>query len=78
MLGKKVRDKKMKEIINGEKDIRCEKWVIEVDNDNECYRILTERNVQEHDGVPEQVWVANVFELDDAVAIVSSHNSAML
>lgn len=54
-----------------------ERWTIEVDNENECYRILTERNVQEHDGVPEQVWVANVFEMDDAVEIVTAHNAAL-
>ena len=57
------------------KKIVGERWTIVTDNANECYRILTARNVQEHDGIPEQVWIANVFELEDAVNIVKAHNS---
>ena len=51
------------------------KWMIETDNDRECYRILTEEFVQEHDGVPERVWIADVFDYKDALEIVNSHNN---
>jgi len=59
------------------KKIVGERWIIATDDANECYRILTARNVQEHDGIPEQVWIANVFELEDAVNIVKAHNATL-
>lgn len=30
------------------------KWVVEVDNKRECYRILTDVPVMEHDGIKEE------------------------
>ena len=53
------------------------KWTVEVDNNRECYRILTDVPVMEHDGVNEQQWIADVFEYSDAVAIANSHNAAL-
>ena len=53
------------------------KWTVEVDNNRECYRILTDVSVMEHDGVKERQWIADVFEHSDAVAIANSHNAAL-
>lgn len=53
------------------------KWVVEVDNKRECYRILTDVPVMEHDGVKEQQWIADVFEQSDAIAIANRHNATL-
>ena len=53
------------------------KWAVEVDSKRECYRILTSVPVQEHDGVKERQWIADVFEQSDAIAISESHNAAL-
>ena len=53
------------------------KWIVVVDNKRECYRILTDGPVMEHDGVKERQWIADVFEQSDAIAITNSHNAAL-
>ena len=53
------------------------KWAVEVDSNRECYRILTDAPVMEHDGVKEQLWIADVFEQSDAIDITNRHNAAL-
>jgi hypothetical protein len=53
------------------------KWTVEIDNKRECYRIITDVPVMEHDGVKERQWIADVFERSDAIAIANSHNAAL-
>ena len=50
------------------------KWTYEVDSERECYKILTEEKIIEHDGKKEPQWIADVFELEDAEEIVNTHN----
>jgi len=50
------------------------KWIIEIDSENEQFKILTsEKIIKSQDG-DEQQWVACVYEHKDAIEIVRCHN----
>ena len=49
-------------------------WMSKLDPSRDCYRILTVPII-EHNGIKEHQWIADVFEMSDADAIVKEHNS---
>lgn len=53
------------------------RWIFVTDNENECYRILTQEKVIASDDGDEQQWIADVFELADAIEIVTLHNAQL-
>ncbi len=51
-------------------------WVLEIDNENEQYKILTKEKILPVDGKPnqEQQWIASVYCINDAAEIIINHN----
>ena len=59
------------------KELEClSEWIIEQDKERECFRILTKENIifESPDEPPEQQWIGDIYEFEDAQSIVYLHN----
>jgi len=52
-------------------------WTIDTNNKDNFYRILTVERVINSEGKKEHEWIANVFELCDAMEIIQAHNNSI-
>ena len=50
------------------------RWIYIPSDEEEGYKILTAETVVKSDDGDEQQWIAIVFELEDVIEIVESHN----